>query len=57
MTKLLNLGCGKRFHKDWVNLDFVSNNPSVSAHNLLNGIPFENDAFDVVYHSHVSGAF
>jgi predicted SAM-dependent methyltransferase len=53
MTKLLNLGCGKRFHKDWVNLDFVSNNPSVSAHNLLNGIPFENDAFDVVYHSHV----
>ena len=53
MTKLLNLGCGKRFHKDWVNLDFVSNNPAVRAHNLLNGIPFENNSFDVVYHSHV----
>jgi predicted SAM-dependent methyltransferase len=49
----LNLGCGKRFHKDWVNLDFVSNSPFVKAHNLLNGIPFENNTFDVVYHSHV----
>jgi predicted SAM-dependent methyltransferase len=51
--KYLNLGCGKRFHKDWVNLDFVSNNPLVKSHNLLNGIPFENNSFDVVYHSHV----
>jgi predicted SAM-dependent methyltransferase len=51
--KYLNLGCGKRFHKDWVNLDFVSTNPLVKAHNLLNGIPFENNTFDVVYHSHV----
>ncbi len=53
MEKLLNLGCGKRFHKNWVNLDFVSNHPLVQSHNLLNGIPFETNMFEVVYHSHV----
>jgi predicted SAM-dependent methyltransferase len=53
MIKMLNLGCGKRYHKDWVNLDFVSNSADVRAHNLLQGIPFENNTFDVVYHSHV----
>jgi SAM-dependent methyltransferase len=50
---LLNLGCGKRFHKDWTNLDFRSDNRDVIEHNLLNGIPFKDNSFDVVYHSHV----
>lgn len=49
----LNLGCGYTFHPDWTNLDFVSNSPHVIAHNLLSGIPFEDGAFEVVYHSHV----
>lgn len=51
--RLLNLGCGSRFHKDWINIDFVSNTEHVIAHNLLNGIPFENNSMDTVYHSHV----
>lgn len=51
--KLLNLGCGQKFHKDWVNVDFYSNSEHVIAHNLLNGIPFSAVEFDVVYHSHV----
>lgn len=51
--KLLNLGCGQSFHKDWINFDFVSNSQYVIAHNLLNGIPLENGSVDVVYHSHV----
>jgi len=49
----LNVGCGPHYHEDWVNLDFVSTGPGVIAHNLLKGIPFENDRFEVVYHSHV----
>lgn len=49
----LNIGCGNRYHKDWVNLDFVSNSSDVLAHNLLQGIPFDDNIFEVVYHSHV----
>jgi predicted SAM-dependent methyltransferase len=53
--KYLNLGCGDYFSKEreWVNLDFVSSYEGVIAHNLLQGIPFEDDSFDLVYHSHV----
>lgn len=51
--KLLNLGCGQRFHPDWTNIDFVSTNPKVIGHNLLNDIPFGDNNFNVVYHSHV----
>ena len=50
---LLNLGCGNTFHKDWINIDFVSNSEHVQAHNLLDGIPFESQSMDVIYHSHV----
>lgn len=51
--KYLNLGCGLRFLRDWVNVDFVSTGPDVIAHNLLKGIPFPDNSFDVVYHSHI----
>lgn len=53
--KYLNLGCGDYFSKEreWVNLDFVSSYEGVIAHNLLQGIPFEDNSFDLVYHSHV----
>lgn len=52
-TRLLNLGCGRRFHPDWVNVDVVSPDPHVIAHDLRDGIPFPDRSFDVVYHSHV----
>jgi predicted SAM-dependent methyltransferase len=51
--KLLNLGCGNHYHKDWVNIDFVSRSKDVIEHNLLGGIPYPDNFFDVVYHSHV----
>ncbi|WP_038029196.1 class I SAM-dependent methyltransferase [Thermonema rossianum] len=51
--KYLNLGCGYRYHPDWVNIDFVSTGPGVLAHDLRKGIPFPDNHFDVVYHSHV----
>ena len=55
MKKLsyLNLGCGATYHKDWTNIDFVSNSEYVIAHNLVSGIPQPDNSFEVVYHSHV----
>jgi predicted SAM-dependent methyltransferase len=55
MEKLnyLNVGCGNKFHKQWVNIDMVSSTKDVIAYNLIKGIPFSNEHFDVVYHSQV----
>ena len=49
----LNLGCGNRFHPDWINIDIVSTHPSVIAHDLSKGIPLADNSCQVVYHSHV----
>ncbi|QIZ72501.1 class I SAM-dependent methyltransferase [Oxynema aestuarii] len=51
--KYLNLGCGRRFHSDWTNVDFTSTGEGVIAHNLTQGLPFPDSSFDVIYHSHV----
>jgi|GEM_PF-2839686 len=51
--KMINLGCGHRFHPDWINVDFTSSGPDVIAYNLLAGIPFGDEALDVVYHSNM----
>ncbi|ANV89537.1 class I SAM-dependent methyltransferase [Picosynechococcus sp. PCC 8807] len=53
MKGYINLGCGSRFHQQWKNLDFTALSPGVIGHNLTQGIPFENQSFDVVYHSHL----
>ena len=50
---MINLGCGKSYHKDWINIDFKSNNKKVIQYNLLKGIPYPDNYFDVVYHSHL----
>jgi predicted SAM-dependent methyltransferase len=49
----LNLGCGGCFHRDWVNVDFVSSDPAVIKHDLREKLPFGDSSFSVVYHSHV----
>jgi len=51
--RLLNLGCGSRFHPDWTNIDMNSSSPFVQAHNLRLGIPYPDRTFDAVYHSHL----
>lgn len=51
--KYLNLGCGGRFHSEWTNVDFYSTGPGVLAHDLTKKLPFPDNSFDVVYHSHV----
>lgn len=49
----LNIGCGNKFNKAWVNIDMTSRSPDVIEWNLLNGIPFPNNHFEAVYHSQV----
>ena len=49
----LNLGCGRRFHTAWTNVDFTSASEGIIAHNLTKGISFPDASFDVVYHSHL----
>lgn len=51
--KYLNLGCGYRFNSQWTNVDFVSTGKDVIAYDLSQKIPFEDNTFDLVYHSHV----
>lgn len=49
----LNIGCGRRFHADWVNVDLVPSDESVQACDISKGLPFDDGHFDAVYHSHV----
>jgi predicted SAM-dependent methyltransferase len=51
--RMLNLGCGNRFHQEWINIDFTSSSEYVRAYNLLKGIPYPNNFFDVVYHNNL----
>lgn len=51
--RCLNLGCGERFHPEWVNLDLHPAKPSVRGWDLQEELPFADGFFDVVYHSHV----
>lgn len=49
----LNFGCGHRYAKGWVNIDFHSEHPEVQRVNLLRRLPFEDGTFAAVYSSHV----
>lgn len=53
--KYLNIGCGITYSNlpEWVNMDFVKTGEDVIAHNLVSGIPFNDNSFELVYHSHV----
>lgn len=53
MGMWLNLGCGLRFDSNWVNLDISSNDYHVKAVDLRNGIPYPDQSFTIVYHSHL----
>jgi predicted SAM-dependent methyltransferase len=53
MPRNLNLGCGQRFHPDWVNLDLRPASAAVQPWDLRKELPFPDASFDVVYHSHV----
>lgn len=50
---LLNIGCGARFHEDWVNMDIVPHGYGTLVHDAATGLPFPDNSFEAVYHSHV----
>ena len=51
--RYLNVGCGERFHPEWVNLDIHPAAPGVQKWDLSRDLPFGEGSFEVVYHSHV----
>jgi predicted SAM-dependent methyltransferase len=51
--RLLNLGCGSRYHPAWVNVDLQPQDPSVRRHDLTAPLLFQSNEFDAVYHAHV----
>ena len=51
--KLLNLGCGNKYHKDWINLDFNSDSEYVQKYDLHDKLPFDDCSIDVLYSSHL----
>jgi predicted SAM-dependent methyltransferase len=53
MKKMLNIGCGHRYHKEWVNIDVDPAGPEVIKADITRGLPFGENSFDVVYHSNV----
>jgi predicted SAM-dependent methyltransferase len=48
----LNFGCGNRFARGWVNIDFHSVSSEVQRVNLLQRWPFPDSYFDCAYSSH-----
>ncbi|MBU6399991.1 MAG: methyltransferase domain-containing protein [Verrucomicrobia bacterium] len=50
---LVNIGCGRRCHPDWTNLDIAPQDPSVLRHDLRRGLPFGDGSCAAVYHSHL----
>jgi predicted SAM-dependent methyltransferase len=49
----LNLGCGSRYHLDWVNMDIAPRCPEVVQNDLSRGIPLPDASCAVVYHAAV----
>ena len=50
---LVNVGCGRVWHRDWINLDHQPSSPEVKAFDIRKPLPFENGTCDAVYASHV----
>jgi hypothetical protein len=51
--KYLNLGCGSRYHAEWINIDIDPSGEGVIKHDLSQGIPLADASCDAVYHSHL----
>ena len=53
VPRLLNVGCGQRFHSAWTNVDLEPIDPAIQQFDITKGLPFEDQQYDAVYHSHV----
>jgi len=50
--RLLNLACGRTFHPAWINVDICPASAGVAQADIIQGIPFPDNSFDAIYHSH-----
>lgn len=50
---MLNIGCGRTYHRRWTNLDLAPVSPDVISCNITEGLPFQDQTFAAVYHSHL----
>ena len=53
----LNLGCGRRFHPSWDNLDFTPLVEGVIVHNLTEPLPYSTGSVACCHTAHVLGHF
>jgi predicted SAM-dependent methyltransferase len=51
--KLVNIGCGKIYHEDWINYDLHPSDNNIIKCDIMNGIPLDSKTVDVVYHSNI----
>lgn len=49
----INLGCGRCFHPDWVNLDSAPGDPGVLPCDVRRPLPFADGSVDAIYSSHL----
>lgn len=49
MSLKINVGCGSRFHPEWLNLDLHSHSPGVVSCDLTQGIPVQDGQANMVY--------
>ena len=49
----INLGCGQRFHPEWLNADLQPASSEIQSVDLSRPLPYGNGNFSVVYHSNV----
>jgi predicted SAM-dependent methyltransferase len=52
-VRYVNLGCGGRYHPDWINIDIAPQGSNIIRHDLSEGIPLPESYCDVAYHSHL----
>ena len=53
----LHLGCGRRIHADWDNLDFSPMVEGVIVHNLTEPLPYKDNSVACTHTAHVLGHF
>jgi predicted SAM-dependent methyltransferase len=51
--RMINIGCGNKYHKDWVNIDIDSASTDVIRYDIRKGLPFPDNSFDAAYSSHI----
>lgn len=49
---LINLGCGRIYHKDWDNFDINPIDETIYQWDLAQGLPFASSSINVLYSSH-----